>query len=122
MTNVIEQHREEVAALCRRAGARRLDVFGSAVRDEFDPATSVLDFLVEFDDLPSAKYADAYFALRRAWRRCLAARWTPEMVPRAVRPKGAARVAHRTFRTSRLPAWFCVPRAAILNAMVITSG
>jgi uncharacterized protein len=64
MTNVIEQHREEVAALCRRAGARRLDVFGSAVRDDFDPVTSDLDFLVEFDDLPPKAYADAYFMLK----------------------------------------------------------
>jgi predicted nucleotidyltransferase len=64
MTNIIEQHREEVVALCRRAGARRLDVFGSAARADFDPATSDLDFLVEFDDLPPAEYADAYFLLR----------------------------------------------------------
>jgi hypothetical protein len=64
MTNVIEQHREEVAALCRRAGVRRLDVFGSAVRDDFDPVTSDLDFLVEFDDLPPKAYADAYFMLK----------------------------------------------------------
>jgi uncharacterized protein len=66
MTNVIEQHREEVAALCRRAGAKRLDVFGSAVRTDFDPANSDLDFLVEFDELPPAKYADAYFALKES--------------------------------------------------------
>ena len=64
MTNVIEQHREEIAVLCRRAGARRLDVFGSAVRDDFDPVTSDLDFLVEFDDLPPKAYADAYFMLK----------------------------------------------------------
>jgi len=54
----IDQHLEQVAALCRRAGARRLDLFGSAARDEFDPASSDLDFLVEFDDLPPAKYAE----------------------------------------------------------------
>jgi len=56
--------REEVAALCKRASARRLDVFGSAVRNDFDPATSDLDFLVEFDDLPLAQYAQAYFTLK----------------------------------------------------------
>lgn len=59
MTSLIEQHHDEVAALCRRAGARRLDAFGSAVRDDFDPATSDLDFLVEFDELPPASYAQA---------------------------------------------------------------
>ena len=51
------QHREEVAAICCRAGARRLDVFGSAVREDFDPATSDLDFLVEFDDLSPRKHS-----------------------------------------------------------------
>lgn len=61
---MIDQHRDEVAALCRRAGARRLDAFGSAVRADFDPRTSDLDFLVEFDDLPPAAYAKAYFALK----------------------------------------------------------
>lgn len=66
MRNMIEQHRDEVAALCRQAGARRLDIFGSAVRADFDPATSDLDFLVEFDDLAPAKYADAYFTLRQS--------------------------------------------------------
>src|SRR4029453_1286086 len=64
MTSLIEQHRDEVAALCRRTGARRLDAFGSAVRDDFDPGTSDLDFLVEFDEVPPAKYAEAYFALK----------------------------------------------------------
>lgn len=66
MTSLIERYRIEVASLCRRAGARRLDVFGSAVRTDFDPAASDLDFLVEFDDLPPAKYADAYFGLKES--------------------------------------------------------
>jgi hypothetical protein len=69
MTSIIDQHREEVAALCRRAGARRLDVFGSAIRDDFDPVTSDLDFLVEFDDLPPKAYADAYFTLKESLER-----------------------------------------------------
>jgi predicted nucleotidyltransferase len=64
MTNLIDQHRDEVAALCRLAGARRLDAFGSAVRADFDPQSSDLDFLVEFDDVPPAAYAKAYFALK----------------------------------------------------------
>ena len=64
MTNVIDKHRNEVAALCQRAGARRLDAFGSVLRDDFDPQTSDLDFLVEFDEVPPADYAQAYFALK----------------------------------------------------------
>jgi predicted nucleotidyltransferase len=45
-------------------GVRQLDLFGSAVRDDFDPESSDLDFLVEFDPLPPGRYADAYFALK----------------------------------------------------------
>ena len=64
MDKVIEQHLAEVAALCKRAGARRLDVFGSAARGELDPSASDLDFVVEFDELPPARYADAFFSLK----------------------------------------------------------
>jgi predicted nucleotidyltransferase len=66
MTTVIDQHRDEVAALCRRAGAKRLDLFGSATRADFNPATSDLDFLVEFDELPPKQYAAAYFTLKES--------------------------------------------------------
>lgn len=49
--------------LCRRLGVRRLAVFGSAATSNFDPETSDVDFLVEFDDsVPSA--FDAYFGLK----------------------------------------------------------
>jgi len=70
MINVIERLREDVAALCRLTGARRLDVFGSAARDDFDPATSDIDFLVDFDDdLPPWAYAQAYFTLKESLER-----------------------------------------------------
>ena len=64
MQNLIDQYHEEVAALCRKSGAKRLDVFGSAVRDDFDAATSDLDFLVDFGKLSPARYAEAYFTLK----------------------------------------------------------
>jgi len=61
----IATHREELRELCRRFQVRRLDVFGSAARGDFDPARSDLDFLVEFaaqeDDL--ARIADFKEAL-----------------------------------------------------------
>jgi predicted nucleotidyltransferase len=64
MYALLDQKRSEVADLCRRSGARRLDVFGSAVRADFDPQHSDLDFLVEFDNTPPAVYAQAFFALK----------------------------------------------------------
>ena len=63
---VVDQHREQLAELCRRTRAKRLDLFGSAARGDFDPAHSDLDFLVEFEDLPPEQYADAYFTLKQS--------------------------------------------------------
>jgi predicted nucleotidyltransferase len=46
----IAQHLSGIAALCKQHQVARLQVFGSAARaDDFDPATSDADFLVEFD-------------------------------------------------------------------------
>ena len=63
MTGVIEQLRGEVKELAVKHGVRRLAVFGSALTPRFDPASSDIDFLVEFRTMPPAKRADAYFGL-----------------------------------------------------------
>ena len=63
MNQNIEEKREAIEALCRRFQVRRLDLFGSAVGDEFNPESSDLDFLVEFNELPDNTYADTYFGL-----------------------------------------------------------
>jgi len=42
-------HREELQALCPRFHVRRLDLFGSAARGDFDPEHGDIDFIVEFD-------------------------------------------------------------------------
>jgi hypothetical protein len=59
----IEEHRAELAQLCRRYHVLSLSLFGSAVRDDFDHTRSDLDFLVDFQRLPQGQYADAYFGL-----------------------------------------------------------
>lgn len=58
-------HREQLRALCRRFHVRRLDVFGSAARGDFDPARSDIDFLVEFaaSDDDVARFLDFKQAL-----------------------------------------------------------
>jgi hypothetical protein len=48
MIGVIDQNRPAVADLCRRFGVRKLELFGSAATDEFNPNRSDLDFIVEF--------------------------------------------------------------------------
>ena len=40
---------EQVSKLCAGSGVARLDLTGSAVRDDFDPSTSDIDLLVEFE-------------------------------------------------------------------------
>lgn len=49
MHPAISQHRSGISAICQRYHISRLEVFGSAARaDDFDPASSDADFLVEF--------------------------------------------------------------------------
>jgi predicted nucleotidyltransferase len=63
----IQATADALAAACRRFHVRRLDLFGSAATGRgFDAVRSDADFLVEFEPLPPADYADAYFGLREA--------------------------------------------------------
>jgi uncharacterized protein len=69
MQSQIGQKREQVTELCRRYRVRRLALFGSAAREDFDPESSDLDFLVEFEPLAPGAYADNYFGLLEALHR-----------------------------------------------------
>jgi uncharacterized protein len=48
MIPLVESKRPELAELCRRYGVQRLELFGSAATDVFEPGRSDLDFLVQF--------------------------------------------------------------------------
>ncbi len=61
---LLREKAAEVSAACRRFGVERLDLFGSAVTGDFDPASSDLDFLVEFDTDGRARAFDNYFGLK----------------------------------------------------------
>lgn len=63
MNALTGQHLKGIADLCSRYRVRRLALFGSAVRDDFDPRRSDFDFLVEFEGLPPGDHADSYFGL-----------------------------------------------------------
>ena len=63
MHPLIEQHLPELLELCRKYNVRRLDLIGSALRDDFDPKNSDLDFVVEFNHLTTNDAADRYFGL-----------------------------------------------------------
>jgi len=60
---LIDKHREALITLCKRFHVRRLELFGSATRMDFDTQLSDLDFLVDFESGASS-YFDDYFGLR----------------------------------------------------------
>ena len=68
MVSLVEAKRDAIEALCNRFRVQRLEVFGSATGTRFDPKTSDLDFLVEFQNLPVGERADAYFGLLKGLR------------------------------------------------------
>jgi predicted nucleotidyltransferase len=60
----ISRHRSEIGDLCRRYDVARLAIFGSAARgDDFDPARSDADFLVEFAPDSRLSPLDQFFDL-----------------------------------------------------------
>src|SRR5680860_742926 len=48
MNPLIERRREAIMNLCRKYGVARLELFGSAATTTFDPASSDVDFIVEY--------------------------------------------------------------------------
>ena len=66
MINLLEGKYEAIAAICRKYGVLRLDVFGSAAKGTFDPETSDLDFVASFADRKNLDYADRYFDFAEA--------------------------------------------------------
>ena len=61
-------------ALCRAHHVARLDVFGSAGTERFDPARSDIDLLVEFADVPIARFAENWRHFEQALERLLGRR------------------------------------------------
>jgi predicted nucleotidyltransferase len=55
--------RQSINTACARFGVLRLDVFGSAVREDFRPGDSDVDLLVQFKPLNPHELVDAYFNL-----------------------------------------------------------
>jgi predicted nucleotidyltransferase len=60
MIDDVTEHLAEIAALCRRFGVQRLDLFGCAATGAFDPTTSDLDFVATFANTHVPGYAARY--------------------------------------------------------------
>jgi predicted nucleotidyltransferase len=64
MIDLVTQKQGAIAVYCRRLNVRHLlEVFGSAARGTFDPETSDLDFIVEFNDREGLDRPGHYLAL-----------------------------------------------------------
>jgi uncharacterized protein len=63
MNPLIDKKHNEIIDLCRRYRVRALELFGSAANDRFDPVTSDIDFLVDYETLPPKEHAACYFGL-----------------------------------------------------------
>ena len=72
MVDVLGNQRAAIARACERFGVARLDVFGSALRDDFRPGESDLDLLVDFSSDNPHDLVDAYFGLLDELRAVLA--------------------------------------------------
>ncbi len=63
MNALIREQLPQIIEICKRHRVRRLALFGSALRDDFDPARSDLDLLIDFEPLEEGTHADHYFGL-----------------------------------------------------------
>ena len=63
MNSLIEEKRPGIESICRRRRVKKIELFGSAAREDFDPKHSDLDFLVTFEELAPGQHADTYFGL-----------------------------------------------------------
>lgn len=67
MHYAIASKQQQIEALCREYGVRRLEIFGSAARGtDFDPTCSDADFLVAFKPGGRKAALDEFFGLKAA--------------------------------------------------------
>ena len=71
MTPIISGNLPEIAALCRLHGVTRLDVFGSAATQDFDPTRSDIDLIAAFASTRAPGYADRYLDFAESLERLL---------------------------------------------------
>ncbi|HEY1685047.1 MAG TPA: nucleotidyltransferase domain-containing protein [Tepidisphaeraceae bacterium] len=57
----LKEYHQQIAELCQRYRVKRLELFGSAARHDFDLAQSDIDFLVEFENLGWKGSSAQYF-------------------------------------------------------------
>jgi predicted nucleotidyltransferase len=74
MHSIVHDNIEALRELAIKHRVERLDLFGSAAREDFNPETSDLDFLVTFEPMPPVEHADSFFGLLEDLERLFARR------------------------------------------------
>jgi hypothetical protein len=62
----ILEKQDKITSLCSKYNVKRLSVIGSALDTHFDPASSDIDLLVEFNPFSPEEHTDAYFGFANA--------------------------------------------------------
>jgi hypothetical protein len=83
MSPLIEDNIEAIGRLCRLYGVRKLELFGSILRQDFDPERSDIDVLVEFEPRVADSFAN-FLDLKEALEQ-LFGRPVDLVEPRAIR-------------------------------------
>ena len=94
MIDLIQKKYDDLIALCRKFNIERLDLFGSAATGHFNPETSDLDFIIEFEDRASPGLLGRYLDFAQELER-LFGRHVDLLTPRSMRnPFFRAKVNH----------------------------
>jgi uncharacterized protein len=71
MLGLLEKNRQAIAEVCGRFHVERLEVFGSALREDSRASDSDVDLLVKFKPMEPYARVDAYFGMRDELRALL---------------------------------------------------
>lgn len=84
MIDLISQKYDDLVELCRQSRVDHLDLFGSAATGDFDPSSSDLDFVIEFEDRAAPGLLNRYLDFAAALER-LFGRHVDLLTPRSIR-------------------------------------
>jgi len=66
MIELVKQKQTELEALCRTFQVERLELFGSAATGKFNPKSSDLDFMIEFENRSAPGLLNRYLDFAEA--------------------------------------------------------
>jgi predicted nucleotidyltransferase len=71
MPPILKTYKNAIAEICKSLGIKRMHVFGSMARNNYN-SESDIDFLISFEDgLSTEEYSENYFTLHRKLRKLL---------------------------------------------------